>query len=190
MQLTARMRFVLARRPWIYWTIVALLAAGAAAIVHAELTAIGERRDAWGTTRRVLVADGDLEPGAPFRVREVTLPAAAVPPSALDELPAHATLRQRVADGEVLVAVDVVRATGPAARADDGTVVVALVDPLMRGVRSGERVQVAAAGQVIADDATVVDIVDDVAFVAVPPDDAARVADAAQTNSASLLYVP
>lgn len=190
MQLTARMRFVLARRPWIYWTIVAVLAAAAAGVVHAELRSIGERRDAWGETRHVLVADGDLDPNGPLRLREVTLPAAAVPASALGEVPRDARLRQHVADGEVLVDVDVVHESGPAARATDGTVVVALVDPLMRGVRPGERVQVAAAGHVIADRAIVVDVVDDVAFVAVRPADAARVADAAQANSASLLYLP
>ncbi len=190
MQLITRARFELARRPWIYWLVVAALAVTVAVSVRAELATIGERRDAWGVSRVVLVADGDLLPGDPLRVREATLPAPVIPESAITSLPAGARLRQHVADGEVLVDVDVLTASGPAARAPAGTVVVGVIDPLMRSVRAGAAVEIAAGGRVVASPATVVDVVDEVTFVAVRPDDAASVAAAALDGTASLLYLP
>jgi hypothetical protein len=190
MQLITRARFELARRPWIYWTLVAALAVAVVALVRAELATIDARRDAWGTRRVVLVVDGDHAPGDEPRVRRVTLPAPAVPQSALSTVTGGARLRQHVADGEVLVDVDILAGDGPAARAPSGTVVVAIVDPLMRAVRPGARVEVAAEGTVIAAPASIADVVDEVAFVAVDPTDAAAVAAAARLGTASLLYVP
>ena len=60
----------------------------------------------------------------------------------------------------------------------------------MRLVAIGLDVQVAADGIVLAEAAAVVDVVDDVVFVAVREADGAVVAAAAQRGIASLLYVP
>ena len=90
----------------------------------------------------------------------------------------------------MLTELDVTAAPGPAARATPGTVVVALSDPLSRGVVIGLTVQVAADGLVIAETATVVDVADDVIFVAVDASAAPTVAVAAQQGIASLLYLP
>ena len=109
---------------------------------------------------------------------------------ALEELPAGARLRQRVAHGEVLTELDIADRRGPAALADAGTLVVALSDPLSRNVTTGLPVQVAADGIVLAGSATVVDIADEIVFVAVDAVDAPAVAAAAQQGIASLLYVP
>ncbi len=190
MHVAARARLVFARRPWLYWLIVAVLAAMIALVVRGRVVELDEARRSWGDTRRVLVAAAPLEPGEPIAVLSLDLPRALLPIGALEELPAGARLRQRVADGEVLTELDVADRRGPAAIADAGTLVVALSDPLSRNVTTGLPVQVAADGIVLAGSATVVDIADEIVYVAVDAVDAPAVAAAAQQGIASLLYVP
>jgi hypothetical protein len=190
MHVAASARLVLARRPWIYWVVVALLAAGAAAVAHGEMSSIAAERDRWGTTRSVLVASGLLEPGDPLTAELVELPTAAIALGALTEQPVDAVARQRVAPGEVITDLDVASGPGPAALAESGTVVVALSDPLARNVRVNLPVQVVADGLVLADSARVADIVDDVIFVAVARHDGPAVAAAAQQGIATLIYLP
>ena len=187
---TARLRYELARHPWIRWVIVVALAAAVGLIVRGELAALATQRQAWGRSREVLVADGDLAPGDVVRARAVTLPDAARPAAALESLPEGAVARQRVGDGEVIVDIDVQRATGPAAGAPAGTVVVGIVDPLMGDSSVGDRVLVAARGEVLADEAVIVHIVDEVAYVAVAPNDAPAAAAASRDGTATLLYLP
>lgn len=190
MHVTARARRFLARRPWVYWLIVAAIAAGIAVFFHTRLAAVEQSRAAWGRTQRVLVADGALEPGGPIDVTSVERPVAMLPTGALTELAPDARLRQSVAAGEVLVDLDVATRPGPASMAEPGTAVVGLTDPLSRGVTIGLEVQVAADGVVLAEHGTVVEVVDDVVFVAVPRRDVAMVAAAAQSGRASLVYLP
>ena len=190
MHVAARARLVLARRPWIYWAVVAALATTAAIAVQGQLASIEAERNRWGTSRSVLVATRQLEPGDAIAAELVALPVAALPTAALVEPPADAVVRQRVAAGEVLTELDVAHAVGPAARAEPGLVVVGLVDPLARNVAAGLRVKVAADGVVLADQAEVTEVTDDVIFVPVPDRDAAAVAAAAQQGIAALLYVP
>ena len=190
MHVAARARLVLARRPWIYWAVVAVLATLVAFAVNAQLATVAAARSEWGTTRTVLVADEALEPGGPILVTPTELPVAAIATSALSTLPDDARLRQRVGAGEVLTELDVTARAGPAALAEPGTVVVALSDPLSRGVTIGLSVQVTADGIVLAEPATVVDLVDDVIFVAVAAHQAPTVAAAAQQGIATLLYLP
>ena len=190
MHVVARARFVLARRPWVYWAVVAVLASALAAAVDVRFTSLDEARRTWGSTRTVLVTRRPLEPGDPLDVHPVDLPIAAIPPGALDDVPGDARLHQRVGIGEVLTDLDLTAVAGPAARAAPGTVVVGLTDPLSRGVSIGLEVHVAADGLVIAESATVVEMIDDVIFVAVDASAAPTVAVAAQHGIASLLYLP
>jgi hypothetical protein len=190
MHVASRARHVLARRPWIYWVVVAGLAAVAAAALRGELNSIAAERDRWGTTRTVLVASRLHEPGDPVTADAEAVPLAALPHGALGEIPDGAVVRQRVAAGEVLTELDVHRGLGPAALAEAGTVVVAVSDPLARDVSPGLAVQVSADGVVVADSARVTSVVDDVVFVAVNERDGPIVAAAAQQGAASLLYLP
>ena len=190
MHVAARARLVLARHPWLYWTAVAALAALLAAIVHAQTAQLDDARRAWGRTLPVLVATGPLKPGDTIEAHTVDVPVALVPTDALQALPDGARLRQRVAGGEILTDVDVADLVGPAALADDETVVVALSDPLSRNLTIGLDVQVAADGLVLADSATVVDLVGEITFVAVAAAEGPAVAAAAQQGLASLLYLP
>ncbi|MGA7758589.1 MAG: hypothetical protein WCA90_19245 [Ilumatobacteraceae bacterium] len=190
MHVAARARLVLARRPWLYWLIVAVLAAVIALVVRGRVVDLDEARRSWGDTRRVLVAAAPLEPGEPIVVLTIDLPVALLPVGALEDLPEGAHLRQRVSDGEVLTELDIADRPGPAALADGGTLVVAISDPLSRNVTIGLPVQVAADGIVLAESATVVDLADEIVFVAVGAADAPAVAAAAHQGIASLLYVP
>ncbi len=190
MHVAARARLVLARRPWIYWVAVAVLAGLAATTVQGQISSIADERARWGASRTVVVATQHHEPGDPVVAELTTLPVAAVSDGALDELPDGAVARQRVAAGEVVTRLDVTSRIGPAALAEPGTVVVALSDPLARNVTVGLAVQVSADGLVVADDAVVTGIVDDVVFVAVSERDGPIVAAAAQQGVASLLYLP
>ncbi|NND76161.1 MAG: hypothetical protein HKN44_14245 [Ilumatobacter sp.] len=185
-----RVRIVLARHRSIYWLGVTVLATAAGLMVKGELDALDAERAAWGRTRQVLVATADLVPDGAIDVRSADLPEAAVPTAALTSVPPGARLHQRVAAGEVLVAADLVGAGGPARHAEAGTVVVGVVDPLAPGAQVGQRVLLATDGIVVASRATVVDIVGDVIYVAVPERDGATVAAAAGSGAASLLFVP
>lgn len=190
MNVAASARLFLARRPWLYWLIVAILGTAVALAVGQQIAAIDATRQSWGTTATVLRADEPLEPGGPIMASPVELPIAAIPDGSLSSVPADATLRQRVGAGEVLVDIDIAPVDGPAARAAPDSVVVAVTDPLARRVTIGTAVRVAADGVVLAEEAAVVELVDEVIFVAVDPDDATAVAAAAQADLVSLLYLP
>jgi hypothetical protein len=190
MHVASRVRHVLARRPWIYWVVVTVLAGLAATAVRAELNSIATERGRWGSTQTVMVASRPHEPGDPVVARAEAVPLAALPDGALSEVADGAVVRQRVAGGEILTDLDVSSRGGPAALAEAGTVVVALSDPLARDVATGLAVQVSADGLVIAESAVVTSVVDDVVFVAVSRSDGPIVAAAAHQGTASLLYLP
>jgi hypothetical protein len=181
---------VLARHPWIFWVVCLAFALAAAAIVTRYVSALDQAARDLGTTRTVIVATADQPPGEPLQSRRVDMPIAIVPPEAIESADADSILRQRVTAGEVVVSADLATPSGPAALADAGTVVVGVTDMLARNVRIGLEVQIAAEGIVLADRAEVVDLADDVIFVAVESGSAPMVALAAHDGSASLLFVP
>lgn len=188
--LPIRLRRLVARRPWIHWAAVAAFALAAAGVVYRAAADVEATRRTWGTTRPVLVADGDHAPGDPIDAVRVDLPVAMIPAAALDDVPPDARARQRITDGEPVVAADVTAPDGPAAGAGTGTLVVGVVDPLAPGARPGLGVVVVAEGLVLAPHASVVSVVGDVVYVAVGVDDAAVVAAAARSGTASLVFVP
>ena len=190
MHVAVQARHFLARHPWVYWAAVLSLAAVVAFTLHRQSSLLEEARDRWQTTRIVLVADTDLSPGDPIETSSKTLPLAAIPESAIAEIPTGSRLRQRVASGEVLVTADITQIPGPAARAAPGTMVVGLTDPLSRQVQVGMAVQIVAEGIVLAATATVVETSGDVIYVAVAEHEAPVVAAAAQSGLAALIYVP
>ncbi|WP_420452775.1 hypothetical protein [Ilumatobacter sp.] len=187
-RLAARARYESARRPWIRWTAVALVAVAVGFGVHDRLAALDEARGRWGTTRRVLVARGDHEPGDRAAVDAVDLPSVAVPAAALSPSARPGHLRRAVSDGEILVADDLASGAGPAAGAPPGSVVVPLGDPLVAAVEVGTTVDVYGEGLALATGGLVVRVVDEVVYVAVDPADAPLVAAAASARSASLAF--
>lgn len=190
MHVAARARLVLARRPWLYWAIVAALTAAVVVTTRNELATVERARAEWGSTQSVLVATRTLEPGDPIETERIDVPVAMAPSAALDDMPHDAILRQRVGAGEILTEVDIAPRPGPAALAPVGTIVVAIADPLARYVPLGASVQIAADGLLIAERATVTDATDDVMFLAVEPGVAPAVAAAAEQGLAVILILP
>jgi hypothetical protein len=190
MHVAARTRLVLARRPWIRWAFVALLASSTGLLVERHLAGVDAAREAWGASIRVHVADGPLEPDGPIATRIVDVPAAIAPSGAVDSIPDAAALHQRVGDGEILTDVDLAPASGPAARAAPGTAVVAIADAHADVAPIGAPVDVVGDGLVLAEDARIVEVGDGVVFVAVARVDAATVAAAAGQGIAAIVHLP
>ena len=190
MHIAVRARRLLARRPWIYWCACVVLAFGTAAIVRQQLLELDEARQRWGTTRDVLVATVDHEPGQQLQFEHVAVPLALVPANAVSDMDGGAVTRQRIAAGEIIVDRDTSAPIGPAALADSGTLVVGVSDPLARDVAVGLDVQVSADGVVLAERGRIVDRADDIVFVAVDASAAPMVALAAHDGKVSLLFVP
>ena len=76
-------RRLLARRPWIYWLVVLVIAVLAAGAVRQRVADIDEARRGWGETRSVLVAREDARPGQAIDAEVRDVPAAIVPLAAL-----------------------------------------------------------------------------------------------------------
>lgn len=192
MHLVARLRHVLARRPWLYW-LAALLLAGTAGIVVADAAAgVEQARRSWGMTRPVVVAAIDIGPGEVLagHVDVRPLPEPMVPPDAVDDVPAAATARQRIGAGEVVTAHDVAATGGPQPLIPEGWRAVPMAEPVASGAAVGDEVSVASGGITLTDDGVVVAVLAEGMLVAVPADVAAVVAHAAITGELTLLLEP
>jgi hypothetical protein len=187
-------RRLLARRPWIYWLVVAAAALATATVVRARVTAVDEARQAWGEARRVLVARDDTRPGELLQVELRELPAAVVPGAALapDASGGPLIARQDVTAGEIVTAADVGRSgrDGPAALLPDGWAAVPIIESPPLGAATGARVQIVADGVTLAPDAIVVGYHDDVTLIAVPGDAAPMVAAGAQAGGVAVVLLP
>lgn len=189
-RLAVALRRFLVRRPWIYWSVVALAAAGAVTSVLDHADRIDDERRAWGTQRVVWIAAADLAPGDALDVERREVPAAMVPPGALDHHPGALVARQRVGAGEIVHELDVVAPDGPRAMTPHGWLVVPVLESPASGARLGDRVLVVADGLVLADDAVVVGAHADATLVAAPGDRAASIPAAADAGRVTLLLVP
>lgn len=142
---------------------------------------------ALGRTVRVAVAVAPLAPGDRVSTGTVvlrSLPAAAVPVTALTIVPVDAALRQHVSSGEVLTAADLAT---EGANVPDGWRTVAIAG---RGafppLEPGALVDVIAGSAVLAAGAVVIDVTDGGIVVAVPAESAPAVATAAAAGEATL----
>jgi hypothetical protein len=183
-QLLVRLRVLLARHPSIYWAAVLLATVQVIASVDRRVDRLDEARRSWEQTRVVWVAVADHRPGDPVLVERRSLPVAAVPDAALTEMP-RGVVVQHVRAGEILTSADI--GDGRFALLPEGWEGVAID----RGMPSlplepGDHVGVVGPLGTLADDAVVVSVTDDVAFVAVPAARAADVAIAARERAVAL----
>jgi SAF domain len=192
MNLVARVRHVLARRPWLYWLGVLVLAAIAGLVVADAAARVDAARRAWGVTRPVVVAAADVAPGELLDgVTEVRArPEPMVPVDAVSDLPADATARQRIAAGEIVTDHDVAATAGPRSLIPDGWRAVPVAEPVPSGAAVGDDVAVASGGIVVAGEGVVVGVLSDGVLVAVPADVAPQVAQASATADLTLLLKP
>jgi hypothetical protein len=189
-----RMRMLLARRPWLYWSLVGIIAIAAGVAVMSAMGDVRRRRDAWGSATTVFVTTRDVAVGESLSgaVASREVPDAIVPPAALTEVPPLATATQRLAAGEIVVDIDVIDEPGPLALVPDGWVAIDVPrndDPLDTSLPlfdAGDSAVVLADGSIVAERAIIVDVAADGVAVAVPLDDAARVAQAANQRVAVL----
>jgi hypothetical protein len=189
----AMVRRVLARRPWIYWTIVAAVAAGGATATMSVVRIVDVERARWGDTGTVLVASRDVEAGEPLDglVAEHSYPKAMIPPGAVVSIERGMAARHRLAAGEIVVDVDVASTTAPRSLIPPGWLGVAVVETVASGATVGDRVVVASEGIRLATDALIVGRGDGVTIVAVPDDEGPNVAAATtSTGGVALLLRP
>lgn len=191
MRWSVRTRILLGRRPWIVWALVGAGSLAAALAVNGEVADVRAERARWGETRRVLVATGPVAAGTPAAAAAVeprTLPLAAIPHSAVDEIDGTATIARDLVEGEVLVPADIGGGDARFVLAPPGHVLVAIPRPdVVVPLAPGDSVDVTvvdADGQVSGTPAVVVALTEAVLTVAVAPGSAALVATAAADASA------
>lgn len=177
MWLLPRLRLALARRPWLYW----LLVGAAAALTWWRVAALhddAERaRASWGTAVEVWVVAADTPHGQPVTANRRTLPAAAVPVTAVREFEPGAVAARDLVAGAVLLPTDLMgdAATPP------GWVVVAV------GARAphlvvGDMVTVFVGGRQVCDGRAAGEVVDETVELALPSECAATLSVAASTS--------
>ena len=189
-RLSTQARIAVARRPWIRWSCIGGLAIVAAVSASGPLRAAEEARASWTDTATVFVARRDHAIGDALSIEPIELPRAAIPRAAITHEPRDASARQRITDGEIIVEVDVALGTGPGARADAGTVIIPIRDPLVTTASISAKVAIFADGFMLAESGEFVDVVGDVIFVAVVADLGPSVAAAAHASTASLAFLP
>lgn len=189
----------LGRRPALWWTAAGVVAVATLAATHHLVTDAAARRAAWGDTVSVVVTIETVAAGAPLdgaNTEVVDLPVAAVADDALPALPAGAAAAVALGRGEIVVASRLV------GFGDTARVGVAVPLGALAGLVSvGDVVDVWAGADPYAIDATatspalvaagvaVIDQRDDVALVAVDPDDAGAVAAAVAQVPVSVTVV-
>lgn len=192
--LPVAVRRLLARRPWIYWLVVLLLALAIALAVRQRVAAIDAARRGWGETQAVLVARHDVRPGETIEVDVREVPLAIVPATALTTDAADSALiaRQDVSAGEIVTSADIGRRDrdGVSALLPDGWAALPILESPPLGAPVGAPVQIASDGIVLAPDAIVVGYHDDVTVIAVPADVAPMVGAAAETGGVAVLLLP
>ena len=183
------LRRLLARRPWLYWVVVVIVAAWVSAVVLGRIDAIDAERAAWGDTVVVFVADRAHEPGEPLSVDSRVVPSALAPAGRLRRVDGLVA-RQHVGVGEIVTEVDVVASHAPQAMIPDGWRGVPIVETPPSGAAVGDRVDVVSDGVAVSGDAVVVGHHDDVTIVAVPAPVAPALPAAADARSLTLVIVP
>lgn len=187
MRWLARLRWILARRPWIRWLMVAAAAMLVAWEMTAEVGSLHRARDRWGDTVAVLVATRELGPGDTLdgAVVRRSFPLELVPQAAVTSVGADTVVVQRVTPGEVIVERDIHVASGPLALLPPEWLAVAVPDDGAAGwVQPGDAATILADGRTAAAQAVVLIRTEGEVVVGVPAVDAAAVADAANRRVA------
>ncbi len=191
MHIVVRTRRALAVHPWIHWAVCVGLAVAAAVATHGYIARLDAERRAWGTTREVWVAVGDVAAGQAVRASTTEVPVALVPPGAVTEPPDDAVARQRVTAGRSS-SMPIsprrparLRSPDPTPSSSDWSTRWPATSAI------GLDVQIAAEGVVLRRRrARSSALSDDVILVAVAARDGPIVASAAHDGLASVLFLP
>ncbi|MCU1391968.1 MAG: hypothetical protein JWM34_396 [Ilumatobacteraceae bacterium] len=187
MRWVSQLRMLIARRPWIHWSIVVVLALLVCWSVAAALAGVRREQSAWGRSREVYMTTRAVSAGEPIaaaaRRREV--PLALVPASALDTLAPTDAATHALGAGEIVVHTDIAAEGGPTALLPVGWLAVDVADvPNATLFAIGDAAAVLADGRTIAAHAVIVAVTATDVVVGVPDADAPAVAAAANDRSA------
>lgn len=175
-----RLRMLLARRPWIYWAVVAAVAVALATSVAGAVASVDRERNSWGESAQVYVATSRIEVGALIEpsVERREVPLAIVPIAALRALPPETVAVQRISAGEVIVDIDVADSGGPLALLPIGWLAITIEWSIEGSLTAGDSVAILADGAMVAPDAVIVAVVAGAVVIGVPEAVAPAVANA------------
>lgn len=188
-RLGRNVRLVLARRPWIRWLAVGMVATVAGVSVHAQVQSIEAARAQWADRQPVPIATTSVSAGEVLVWEWRSIPAVAVPDGVARSIPDGAVARQRVGTGEIVVDADLTVGDGPAAGASAGHIVVPVSDPLVTDPPVGLDVAIYSDGLVLAAEARIVQVEGPIVFVEVQAAAAPMVTAATQTGHAAIAFV-
>jgi hypothetical protein len=107
MHLLARIRLMVARHPWTYWSAIVVVAGVVAVASASALAGVEAAKRSWGQQSTVWMTTSDIEPGAPISASARDLPVAVVPAGATHDDPSGVVARQRIGPGEIVTDDDV-----------------------------------------------------------------------------------
>ena len=142
--LLARLRLLLARRPWIYWCAIGVVAALAAWAVTTAVQDAQREQRRWGAARTVWITDRAIGRGEPISATARRAPVALVPDDAVAS-PPSALAAHPLGRGQIVVAGDVARS--PPSR--DHHVVISVDRSHAPAVLPGDRVTLIGGGAVL-----------------------------------------
>lgn len=179
----AWLRLMVARHPWAYWLVIAVLAGVTGVSAERAVAGVDSARRSWGEQQTVWVTAVDIEPGQPIIADRRDVPRAVVPDAAVAAVPSGAIARQRVAAGEIITDGDV-SAHGTAALVPDGWVAFA-VPASVDHFAVGDHLDVYSADQRVGA-GLVIDVGDAELMVAIPADSAPAMSAALLANAVTL----
>ena len=183
----AWIRLMVARHPWTYWLVVALLAGAAGLSAARAIARVDAARRSWGQQQSVWTAVIAIEPGQPISAERHDVPVAVVPARAVLDIPPGALARQRVNAGEIITDSDV-SASGTAALVPDGWV--AFVVPASVDLFAvGDHIDVYSVDQLVAA-GLVVDVGESELMVAIPSASAPALSAALLADAVTLGLTP
>lgn len=183
--IAARARLVVARHPNVQWALIGALAVITGVTVSCEVDAAREAQSAWGTTATAWVATRDIAEGEPIVARRRSVPVGLRPSAAAGDPVGHIA-RRSIGVGEIITDTDL--EGGPLIRAiPSGWLIAPVLESVRSGAMPGDRVRVVGDGTVIAHDAIVAEVHDDVTLVAVPAEHAPALP---RYDGVALLLVP
>jgi hypothetical protein len=187
MHALAWVRLMVARHPWTYWLVIAVMAGAVGLGAAKALAGVDAARRSWGEQQTVWMASTATEPGQPIVAARRNVPRAVVPSAAVVEAPTGALARQHIGFGEIITDNDVA-AVGSAGLVPDGWVAFP-VPAAVEHFATGDHLNVYSGDQLVAA-GVVVDHGESDLMVAIPADAAPVMASALLAGAVTLGLTP
>ena len=179
----AWVRLMVARHPWTYWLVIAVLAGGVGLGAARAVARVDAARRSWGEQRSVWMATAAVEPGQPITAERRDVPIAVVPRAAVMDVPSGAIARQHLGPGEIVTDADV-SASGTAGLVPHGWVAFA-VPASVDHFAVGDHLDVYSADHLVAA-GLVVDAGESELMVAIPATSAPAMSTALLADAVTL----